>query len=166
MTTLTALEFHSAEGADRALATIKDLAKQNLVKIHDAAVVSWEVGKRKPKTRELADMKSRGALAGSFWGMLFGLIFFVPLLGAAVGAGIGALTGSMMDVGISDDFIRKVRASITPGTSALFLLTSDEVEDRVADAMRQHEFEIVATNLSRDQEERLRDVFEEEPSRA
>jgi uncharacterized membrane protein len=109
-------------------------------------------------------MKSHGALAGTFWGMLLGLIFFVPLLGAAVGAGVGALTGSMVDVGISDDFIRKVRDSVTPGSSALFLLTSAAVEDRVVKAMRKHDFEIVATNLSHDQEERLRDVFAlEEP---
>ena len=56
--------------------------------------------------------------------MLFGLIFFVPLLGAAIGAGIGALAGSMTDVGISDDFINSVKQRVTPGTSALFVLSS------------------------------------------
>ena len=57
--------------------------------------------------------------------MLFGLIFFVPFLGMAIGAAMGALTGSMMDVGIDDDFIKASREKITPGTSALFLLSND-----------------------------------------
>jgi uncharacterized membrane protein len=74
---------------------------------------------------------------------------------------MGALTGSLGDFGISDDFIKKVRDQVTPGTSALFLLTSDAVTDRVMDAMKHHEFEIVA-NLSSEEEDRLRTAFEEE----
>jgi uncharacterized membrane protein len=61
---------------------------------------------------------------GALWGFLFGLIFFVPLLGMAVGASMGALGGSLADVGIDDDFIDQVREKVTPGTSALFAVTS------------------------------------------
>jgi len=68
----------------------------------------------------------------SYWGLLFGLIFFVPLLGLAIGAASGALFGSMRDVGISDAFIREVREKITPGTSALFALTTGGVYGKVA----------------------------------
>jgi len=50
--------------------------------------------------------------------MLFGLLFFVPLLGMAVGAAAGAITGSLVDVGIDDDFIKSLRKEIQPGTSA------------------------------------------------
>ena len=78
-------------------------------------------------------MTATGALGGTFWGMLFGLIFFVPLLGAAIGAGIGALAGSMTDVGIDDSFINSVKQRVTPGTSALFVLSSDAVIDRIKD---------------------------------
>jgi uncharacterized membrane protein len=164
MATLTAVKFSTPGGAEEALGTIQQLASQELVRVHDAAVVTWEEGRRKPKTRELYNMKGAGALSGAFWGMLFGLIFFVPLLGAAVGAAMGALTGSFTDVGISDSFINEVRDKVTPGTSALFLLTSDAVRDRVAEAMRGHDFEILATNLSADQEKQLREAFEtEEP---
>ena len=34
--------------------------------------------------------------------------------------------------------------------------------DRVVDALREHKFEIVSTNLSKEDEVRLRAVFEEE----
>jgi uncharacterized membrane protein len=55
----------------------------------------------------------------------YGLIFLVPLLGAAVGAALGAWSTSIIDMGISDEFIDEVKQKVTPGTSALFLLTDD-----------------------------------------
>ena len=127
MSSLTAWKFESTDGAQEALDALADLQRQQLIQVLDAAVVSWEVGKNKPKTREIRDTKKAGALGGGFWGLLFGLIFFIPILGLAIGAATGALIGSMADVGISDSFIREVREKVTPGTSALFLLSSDAV---------------------------------------
>jgi uncharacterized membrane protein len=91
--------------------------------------------------------------------MLFGLIFFVPLLGLVIGAAAGAAGASMRDVGIDDDFINDVREKVTPGSSALFALTSNAVTDKVADAFRGSHAELLHTNLSGDQEEQLREVF-------
>lgn len=160
MATLTAWKFDSVLGADNAVETLKDLQKQGLITIHDAAVVSWEHGKKKPRTRQLNNLVGAGALGGMFWGMLFGLIFFIPLLGAAIGAAMGALSGSLMDVGIDDDFIKRSRDQITEGTSALFLLTSDAVQDRVREAFAGQEMTLIHSNLSGEQEARLREVFE------
>ncbi len=159
MATLTVWKFPSAEGADRAADTLKNLQEKELIKVHDAAIVSFAEGAKKPKTRQLNSLTAAGALGGAFWGMLFGLIFFVPLLGMAVGAGIGALTGSMTDVGIDDDFIRRMRAEIKPGTSALFVLSSDAVVDKVKEAFEGQPMVLVESNLSRDQEEKLHEVF-------
>jgi uncharacterized membrane protein len=162
MATLTAWAFNSVDGAEQASQKLQALSSQELIKIEDAAVVSWEPGKKKPKTRQLSNMTATGALGGTFWGMLFGLIFFVPLLGAAIGAGIGALAGSMTDVGISDDFINSVKQRVTPGTSALFVLSSDAVIDRIKDVFEDSHAELVASNLSAEQEAKLREVFTEE----
>jgi uncharacterized membrane protein len=90
------------------------------------------------------------------------LIFFVPLLGLAVGAAMGALAGSMSDVGIDDDFIRKVRDNVTPGTSALFVMTSNEVADKVLEQFRTTGASLISTNLSNEQEARLREAFAEQ----
>ena len=162
MTTLTALKFPTADGADRMLGTIQSLQKQQLITIHDAAIVTWAAGKKKPKTRQLQNMAGAGALMGAFWGMLFGLLFFIPILGLAVGAGMGALMGAFTDVGIDDNFIKQVRSQVTEGTSALFLMTSGGVEDRVREAVKGQQFELIATNLSTEQEQRLRAAFSEE----
>ena len=162
MATLTAWAFPGAEDAARALETLKTLQEQELIKVQDAALVSWPEGRKKPKTRQLSNMAGAGAMGGMFWGMLFGLLFLVPLLGAAIGAGMGALTGSLIDVGISDDFIDRVKQRVTPGTSALFLLTSDAVVERVKDAFDGLSAELISSNLSLEQEKELRDLFTED----
>ena len=148
-------------GAEQALEKLQGLAKQQLIQIEDAAIVSWPQGKKKPKTQE-TKMTGAGALSGAFWGMLFGLIFLMPLFGMAIGAGIGALTGHFTDVGISDDFIKEVRSKVTEGTSALFLLTDQVTIDKVADAFSGTKMDLIQSNLSEDQETQLREVFGEE----
>jgi uncharacterized membrane protein len=162
MATLTAWEFPTPDGADKAERVLLDLQKQQLITVLDAAVVTWPENKKKPSTRQLHNLAGAGAMAGAFWGMLFGLLFFVPLLGLAIGAGLGALTASMTDIGINDDFIKSVRDKVTPGTSALFLLTQNEVTDRVIPALAQLKPELISTNLSQEQEDRLRAAFAQE----
>ncbi|MCK0091978.1 DUF1269 domain-containing protein [Rhodococcus sp. F64268] len=159
--TLTVWKFDTETGADIAVETLKDLQRQELITVHDAAVVSWAEGAKKPKTRQLNNLAGIGALGGAFWGLLFGILFFIPLIGAAVGAGIGALTGSLTDVGIDDDFIKNLKDKITPGTSALFVLTSDATLDRVHDEFKGQKAELISTNLSHEQEATLRSVFAE-----
>jgi uncharacterized membrane protein len=161
MATLTVWRFPSATGADEALDTLKKLQRQELIKVQDGAVVSWPGGAKKPKTRHLSDMTGAGALGGAFWGFLIGLLFFVPLLGAAMGAAGGALGGHLAHVGIDEDFIKQVREKVTPGTSALFVLSSDAVLDRVRSAFEGQHAELLQTNLSAEEEARLREAFTE-----
>ena len=162
MATLTVWKFESTSGARAAEEKLVDLAREGIVTIHDAATVTWEEGEKKPRTRQLNSTVAGGALGGSFWGLLFGLLFFVPLLGAAVGAAAGALSGSLTDVGIDDEFIDRVRSEVTPGTSALFLMSSDAVMDKVRDAFSGDETpQLLFTNLSNEQESAIREVFAE-----
>ena len=163
MATLAVLEFPTAEGAQTMLATLESLQKQQLIQIQDGAIITWPVGAKKPKTRQLSEASATGvgALGGAFWGMLFGLLFFVPIFGMAVGAAIGALAGHFAHYGIDEEFIEQVRAKITEGTSALFLLTSKAVVDKVAEAVKGMQFEIISTNLSKEQEAELRETFGE-----
>jgi len=163
MATLSVLKFNDLNGADRVLLALQGLQEQQMITLEDAAVVSWPQGNKKPTTRQLHSTSGAGAMGGAFWGFLFGLIFFVPFLGAAIGAGMGALTGSMADVGISDDFIKQVRDKVTPGTSALFALTSGATApDKVIEELRQYDFEIISTNLPEEQEKQLREAFAQE----
>ncbi len=162
MATVTVLKFPTTDGANSALTRLGELQKQALIKIHDAAIVTWPQGKKAPKTKQLVELVGMGAMSGMFWGTLLGFIFAVPLFGMAVGAAFGALGGAFRDYGIDDDFIKQVRTKVTEGTSALFLMTSDAVMDRVVDGMKGFKFEILATNLSKEQEQKLREAFAHE----
>jgi uncharacterized membrane protein len=159
--TLTVWKFATPEAAEEVEGTLLDLQKQALIRIDDAAVVSWPADRDKPKTRQLTSLVGAGALTGTFWGMLFGLLFLVPLLGAAIGAAAGALGGRLTDVGIDDDFIERVKAEVTPGTSALFLLSHDAVTDRVRAAFPAGYAQLIHSNLDAESEARLRAVFAE-----
>lgn len=163
MATLSVWKFDSPEGAQLAEEALLRASKEELVVVHDAATVSWPVGKNRPKTKQLSSATGVGALGGAFWGLLFGLIFFVPILGAAVGAGFGALGGSLANVGIDDDFIGSVRETVLPGTSALFVLTSNAVVDKLRAELEGQSIHgtLIQTNLSADQEEALRTSFSE-----
>jgi len=143
------------------LTLVQDMVKSQLVTLLDAAIVTWPQGKKKPKTKQLDDLTGTSALGGAFWGMLFGLIFFIPFLGMAVGAAMGALIGKFSDYGIDDSFIKEVGKKVTVGTSALFLMTSGAVNDKVSNAVKEKgwKFEIISTNLSKEQEDQLRKDF-------
>ena len=159
MATLTVWKFDSPTGAGEAARALQDLARDDLL-MRDAATVVWEADEKKPRTHQLTSTAGTGALGGAFWGLLFGMVFYVPLLGAAIGAATGALAGSLTDVGIDDMFINKVRDQVTPGTSALFVLTSEEVMVRIREALAGHQpSDLIVTNLSEAQEAALRAVF-------
>jgi uncharacterized membrane protein len=162
MATLTVLKFSNPDGAGGMLDKVQSLQKAELIKIQDAAIVTWPEGRKSPKTKQLVNLAGMGAMQGAFWGMLFGMIFFVPFFGLAVGAAMGALSGKMADYGISDDFIEQTRSQVTEGTSALFLMTSDAVQDKVLEELKGYDFELIASNMTKEQEDQLRAAFAEE----
>jgi uncharacterized membrane protein len=161
MATITGFSFDTADGAEKMVDLVQDLSRQQLITLEDAAIVTWPQGKKKPKTKHLGDMTGEGALGGAFWGMLFGLIFFVPFFGLAVGAAMGALAGHYSNYGIDKDFIKQAQDKVTEGTSALFLMTEQAVQDKVTDAVKKSglKFDLFYTNLSDDQEKQLREDF-------
>ncbi|MGZ0148079.1 DUF1269 domain-containing protein [Kribbella sp. WER1] len=161
MGTLTVWKFGSWDGANQAIGTLEGLAKDGVIRVHDAASVSWQPEGRRPRTRQLRGMSGAGAVGGMFWGLLFGTIFLGPVAGVAIGAATGALAGSLRDVGIDDEFIKSVRDEVTPGTSALFLLSSDEMTEKVRETFRATGLRarLIRSNLSDEQEAAIHELF-------
>jgi len=162
MATLSAWRFDSADGAADATDKLEHLIEAGQIEVHDAAIVVWPSGKKKPKTHHLNHLAARGSLSGGFWGLLFGLVFFVPLIGVAIGAALGAMSGALVDTGVGEDFIDAVREKVTPGTSALFVLSDNAVVDKVSEAFKELHPHLVSTNLSVEQEAKLRAAFEDD----
>ncbi len=80
----------------------------------------------------------------------FGLFF-----GLAIGAATGALMGKFADYGINDGFIKEVREKVTEDTSALFLLTTSAVRERIAEEFKGVSAELIQSNLTSEQEAQL-----------
>ena len=159
MNTLTVFKFDTPEGAQEMLNNVYKMQNEELITVVDAATVSWPEGKKAPKTMQAVNLTGAGAMDGAFWGMLFGLLFFIPWFGMAAGAAMGALSGHFADYGIDDAFIKRVRDEVEPGTSALFLMTTNAVVDRVVEELKNMDFELVSTNLSKEQDSALRSAF-------
>jgi len=159
MATMSVWRFDDPDTAGEAVRVLEELQKEGQIQVLDATSISWPVGKRGPKTHPLHGFTTIGAVGGGFFGVLMGAIFLVPLLGLAIGAAAGAATGRFADVGLNDALIAEVQAKVTPGTSALFVLTEKAVPERVAEAFSGFHAELITSNLSDEQEKILLETF-------
>ena len=158
MSELIVFAFDTTDGANNMVQGVKQLQKQQLLTLADAAIVVRK-DDGKPKVKQLNSLVGAGALGGAFWGMLIGLLFFAPWLGMAIGAVSGAIAGKFSDIGIDDDFIKEVGATVQPGHSALFLLVTDATPDKAIAALKEYHPTVLRTSLSEEDEVKLKDAF-------
>lgn len=130
------------------------MQRDYLVDLEDA-VVAVKQPDGKVKLNQIHDLTTAGAIGGGFWGALVGLIFLNPLFGAAVGAGAGAISGALSDVGINDQFMKELTATLHPGSSALFVLVRKTTADKVLEELKGTGGKIIKTSLSHDDEAKL-----------
>jgi len=141
------------------LSEIDRLKKLELIKLEDAAIVVRHMD-GKATVKQANALVGAGAFGGAFWGMLIGLLFFAPWLGLALGAVTGALAGKFSDIGVDDNFIKSVSATIQPGNSALFLMIYEVTADKVmADLSGFSGVTVLHTSLSVEAEQKLRESF-------
>ena len=158
---LVVIGFDDESTAFEMRAALSRLQRQYLIDMEDVVVVTRD-DQGEVKLHQAQNLTAAGALGGSFWGMLIGMFFFSPLLGAAVGAGAGAISGKLTDIGISNDFMKDLGETISPGTSALFVLVRKATPDKVLEELKQFKGKVLQTSLTTDKEEQLREVMERE----
>jgi uncharacterized membrane protein len=159
MNTLTVCCFEAPDAADQALGPIEVLIAAGRVELDDVALVRWPHGRRTPALHELGGISGPGTMWGGFWGMLLGLIFLTPLAGPTFGAAAGAVAGSLVDFGVADDFVLRVRESVTPGTSGLFVLSTRHSADQVAARLAGPGVALLRCDLSPEQAQHLQDAL-------
>lgn len=159
---LVVLGFDGITAADEVLNKVRSLKAQHLIDLEDAVVVERDAD-GKVHIKQAVNLTTMGAasggLSGAFWGMLVGLLFLNPLAGMAVGAvsgaGAGALSGSLMDFGVNDEFVKKLAETIPNNSSALFVLVKDVTMDKVVSELQQWNPRVLNTSLSGEQEAKL-----------
>jgi uncharacterized membrane protein len=161
MSTLVAVVFPDESTAFEMRAALARMQKQYLLEMEDAVVVTRDE-KGKTKLHQAVSLTGVGAAGGAFWGMLIGLLFLNPFLGALVGAGAGALAGKFKDLGLDDKMMKNIGQSLTPGTSALFVLIRRATPDKVLEGLKQFtgKGKVFQTSLNKDDENALREVLE------
>jgi uncharacterized membrane protein len=159
MTTFTVWKFDDPDGASRAEAALQAGAQDDLVTIVDHAVLTWAAGADKPELHHKRDGAKRGAAWGALWGILGGALFFVPVAGAVMGAGIGALAKATDGTGITEDDLARIRTEVTPGTSALFLVTENADLDRLGERFHARDSQLISTNLTEAERATLLETF-------
>ena len=166
MSDLVVLGFDGIHTADEVLNKLRSLQKEYLIDLEDACVVE-RLENGKAFINQAVNLTAVGATAGggrgALWGAPVGLLFLNPLAGMAIGAitgaGFGALSGSLADYGIRDDFVRRLGATIPPGSSALFILFRSATEDKVLAEIQPYEPRVLKTSLSNEAEQRLKTVL-------
>lgn len=136
------------------------MQKEYLVSLEDA-VIAVKKPDGKVKLHQMYNLTLGGAISGGLWGTLIGLIFLNPILGMVVGAGAGAVAGALSDVGINDDFMKKLASTITPGSSALFVLVDSAITDKVMAELQGTGGKILQTSLSTPDQEKLQQALDE-----
>ena len=97
------------------------------VNLADAVFVQNDLDSGKVRVLQTSDMSpGEGAVRGGFWGMVVGTLLLGPIGGLVVGgasAGGGALIGKLIDAGIPEEFIKRVKEVVPPGWTALVIET-------------------------------------------
>lgn len=154
MSTLVVIGYNEIHKAEEVRLTLVKLQRDYLIDLEDAVAVTKDA-KGKIKLHQTVNLTAAGAASGGFWGMLIGLIFLNPLLGLAVGASAGAVSGALVDLGINDQFMKDLAATLTPNSSALFVLVCKSTPDKVLDEVKGTGGTILKTSLSHEDETRL-----------
>ena len=160
MSTLIVIVYPNELEAEQVRLDFIKMQKEYLVSLEDA-VIAVKKPDGKVKLHQMYNLTLGGAMSGGLWGTLIGLIFLNPLLGLVVGAGAGAVAGALSDVGINDDFMKQLASTLTPGSSALFVLVDSAITDKVRDALAGTGGKIIQTSLSTPDQEKLQQALDE-----
>ena len=154
MSTLVVIGYNEIHKAEEVRLTLVKLQRDYLIDLEDAVAVTKDA-KGKIKLHQTVNLTAAGAASGGFWGMLIGLLFLNPLLGIAVGASAGAVSGALVDLGINDQFMKDLAATLTPNSSALFVLVRKSTPDKVLEEVKGTGGTILKTSLSHEDETKL-----------
>jgi uncharacterized membrane protein len=125
----TAWRFAGTEGADTAVAKLKQLAAQDQINLMDVAVLRWPEYAPEPTTVEHVTQE---------------------------GGKVGTMLRKLQHATVDSSMIDTVKHDLRPGTSAMVMLSSDANLDAVVHAFEGQPMELLRTDLSVPDQDRLR----------
>ncbi len=154
MSNLIVMTFNAPDEAGKVPQTLRDLERTGRVSLDDAAVIRKDAEGKLDVDNEV----DRGVKTGAIGGGLLGLVlsFLFPLVGTILGAAGGAVVGRMADLGIDQQFVQDVSASLQPNSSALFVIVRDADPSIAIAALEPYQGTLYHTTLDPSVEEELR----------
>jgi uncharacterized membrane protein len=132
--TTTAWRFRGTEGADEAVLKLKQLDSQDLIDVQDVTVLRWPQYASAPLMHEHVTEE---------------------------GSKVSALMGKLKTGHIENSMIDSVKSDLMPGTSAVVLMSSDAAVETVAHAFEGQPMELIRSDMSVQQQDKLRAAFGE-----
>src|ERR1700733_5280861 len=130
----TAWRFPGTEGADNAVAKLKQLETQDQIKLMDIAVIRWPEYATEPTTQEHVHEQ-----AGK----------------------VASMMSRLRHPVIDNVMLATVRADLRPGTSGVVLLSSGAEIDAVVKAFEGQPIELIRSDLSVPDQDRLRQAMDQ-----
>jgi len=128
----TAWRFGGTEGADDAVLELKQLDDQGLINVQDITVLRWPHYAAAPLAHEhVTDEGSR----------------------------VSSLVKKIRHPVIDSSMLEAVKGDMTPGTSALVMLSDQAMIERVVPAFKGQPMDLMRSDLSVQQQDRLRAAF-------
>jgi uncharacterized membrane protein len=127
----SAWRFSGTEGADDAVVSLKGLAAQDLIEVHDLTVIRWPRWAAEPIVQEHVTEEA---------------------------SKVSALMGRHKHPSIDSSMIQAARGDMTPGTSVIVMLTDNAKIDAVAGTFQGlgRDIELIRTDLSVPDQDRLK----------
>ena len=132
----TAWSFGGTEGADDAVLRLKELDTQDLIDVQDVTVLRWPHYAAAPLAHEHVTDE---------------------------GTKVASLVHKFRHPVIDTTLLESVKSDMAPGTSALVLLSADAAVDQVVQAFQGRAMELIRSDLSVQQQDRLRAAFGQSP---
>lgn len=129
----TAWRFAGTEGADNAVVRLKQLAAQDQINLMDVAVLRWPEYAPEPTTAEHVTQE---------------------------GGKVATMLRKLQHATVDSSMIDTVKHDLRPGTSAMVMLSSDANLDAVVHAFEGQPMELLRTDLSVPDQDRLRMAVE------
>jgi uncharacterized membrane protein len=114
---------------------LSDLEEDGIIEVGDA-VVATRNQKGKVRLHQSIPLISGRAVLGAFGGLVMGMLLLNPLFGVVAGAAGGVASGALGDVGIDDAFMKSLGETLTPGSSALFVVVRNTKPDLLLERLK------------------------------
>jgi uncharacterized membrane protein len=161
MSKLIALVFDDLYKADEARAALFRMEGEGLLDIDETAVVVRKDGEKVRVTQDtniVSKTQQTGHLIGIIAANLTGTLPFI-----LAGTIAGKIFGSLIDNGVTNSFINKVKKELEPGKSALLICAKSDAEQRrkIDERLVQFNPTVLDSDLPEELEQEIKNSLEQ-----